>query len=60
MNADILGEFADYGFTLKEPDDHFLELYFKDKKIATYNQEKVTPEIIRQGCHNYLKNTAGY
>lgn len=24
------------------------------------NQEKVTAEIIRQGCHNYLKNTSGY
>ncbi len=47
-------EYKDYGFNLEEPDDHTLELYFKDKRIATYNQTKVTAEIIREGCKNYL------
>jgi len=54
-----LGEFKDKGFKLVEPDDHVLELYFKDKRIAVYNQTKVTQEIIREGCQNYLVNIEG-
>ena len=52
-----LGEFKDYGFRLVELDDHFLELYFKDKRIAVYHQAKATPKIIQEGCHNFLVNT---
>lgn len=51
-----LGKFKDYGFRLVEPDDHFLELYYKNKKIATYYQGAVTIELIREGCQNYLKS----
>jgi len=57
---DILGEFSDYGFSLREPDTHILELLFKDKVIARYNQTRVTREILREGCVNFLKNTAGH
>ena len=53
----ILGEYANYGFTLKEPDDHILELYHGDKRIARLNQSTATPKIIQQGCRNYLANT---
>ena len=53
---EILGEFKDYGFSLTEPDDHLLELWFKDNRIAVYNREKATIEIIRVGCKNYLTN----
>ncbi len=53
---EVLGEYVDYGFSLKEPDDHVLELYFKDKRIAVYNQTKVTPDIIREGCKNFVVN----
>ena len=56
---EALGEFKEYGFSLIEPDDHLLELYFKDKKIATYFQAKATIEIIREGCKNYLINING-
>ncbi len=52
----VLGEFRDYGFSLIKPDDLVLELYFKDKLIATLNQDKVTPEIVQTGCKNYLAN----
>ena len=51
---EVLGEYADCGFKLEEIGDDELVLYFKDKKIATYNQIKVTIEIIREGCKNYL------
>jgi len=56
LNA-ALGEFEDYGFKLVESDDHFLELYFKDKRIAVYHQAKATPQVIQEGCHNFLVNT---
>ena len=53
---EALGEFKDFGFSVQEPDDHFTDLYFKDKRIARYYQEKVTIDIIRDDCRNYLKN----
>lgn len=53
-----LGEYADYGFRLEEPDDHFTVLYFKDKRIATYNQQRVTIPVIQEGCKNYLASLA--
>ena len=51
---EALGEYAQAGFRLEEPDDHFTDLYFKDKRIARFNQTKITIEIIREGCENYL------
>ena len=56
---EILGEFASCGFSLREQSDHILELSFKSKVIARYNQTKVTAPILREGCLNFLKNTAG-
>jgi len=53
---EALGNFKDYGFSLVKPNDLLLELFFKDKKIATYNQDKVTIEHIREGCKNFLAN----
>ena len=57
---DILGEYQHMGFSLKEPDGHVLELYFKDKRIAVLNQTKAEPDkirdIIRDGCKNYTRN----
>ena len=55
---EALGEYAQQGFSLVEPDDHLLELWFKDTKVATYNQAKATIEIIREGCKSHLANTA--
>ena len=56
VNDEALGEYAQYGFQLVEPDDHLLELWFKDKRIAVYNQTKATFDIIREGCKNYLES----
>jgi len=53
---EALGKHANCGFTLVEPDDHVVELYFKGKKIATYNQSKLTIPILREGCRNFLTN----
>lgn len=54
---EAIGEFKDYGFKLIEPDDHTLELWFKDKCIAHYNQHLATRDSIRQSCHNFLVTT---
>lgn len=53
-----LGEFKDYGFKLVENDDHCVELYHNGKRIAVYNQQATTIELIRAGCENYLKSIA--
>jgi len=53
-----LGEFAGFGFHLVEPNDHITELYFKDKRIATYNQTKLTIPRLHEDCRNFLRNTA--
>ena len=55
LNA-ALGEFADFGFRLEEPDDHITVLYFKDKLIARYNQPMLTIPVLHEGCRNYLKS----
>jgi len=52
-----LAEYADIGFSLKEDADHILELYFKEKCIARYNQSRVTPAILQEGCKNFVANT---
>lgn len=54
-----LGKFKDYGFSLVEPDDHLLELYFKEKRIAVYYQGSVTIKVIRDNCQNFLKSITG-
>ena len=55
LNA-TLGDYADLGFRLEEPDDHVTVLYFKDKQIAVYNQDKLTIPTLHEGCRNYLKS----
>ena len=51
-----LGDYVGFGFRLEEPDDHITELYFKDKCIARYNQDKLTIPVLHEGCANYLKS----
>jgi len=53
---EALGIYSEIGFQLIEPDDHLLELWFKDKRIVVYNQTKATFEIIRKDCKNFLGN----
>jgi len=55
----ILGDFKDYGFSLREPDTDTAELSYKGKVIARYNQAKLTIPVLLEGCRNYLKNMGG-
>lgn len=58
LNAS-LGEFKDLGFSLREPDTHIAELYYKEKCIARYNQSRLNISVLHEGCRNYLKNIGG-
>lgn len=53
---EAIDDYKDYGFSIEYPDTFLLELYFKDKRIATFYRDKVTPEVLREGCKNYLKS----
>ena len=59
INDAALGIFKDYGFSLVEPDDHVVELYFKDKKVNTYSQSALTIPLLQEGCRNFLKSIMG-
>ncbi len=53
IRESVLGEYQNYGFSLKPATDNKLELYHKDKRIAVFNQ-LVMPTVIQEGCRNYL------
>lgn len=57
LNA-ALGEYIELGFTLKRGGYGTVELFFKDKKLATYNTDKATIGIVREGCKNYMASLA--
>ena len=57
---EALGEYKDLGFSLTKLDCLSIELWFKAKRIAVYNWDKVTFDIIREGCANYFKAIAGW
>lgn len=51
-----LGVYREYGFRLEEPADHLTDLYFKDKKIATFNQHTLTIPKLHEECFNFMKS----
>ncbi len=53
-----LGEYANLGFKLERFGANILVLYFKDKRLASYNRGMVTTEIIQEGCKNYMASLA--
>ena len=53
-----LGEYAELGFTFKKSGYNTVDLYFKDKKLATYNADLTTIEVVREGCKNYMASLA--
>ena len=53
-----LGKYKDEGFTLVEIDDHTTEHYFKDHKVATYNQSNLTIPRLHEDCSLYLKDVS--
>jgi len=55
-DGEILGDYADQGFSLEEDGDATLLLYYKDKdkEIATFSQLSPTTHQIRETCRRYL------
>jgi len=53
---EAIKDYQDYGFRIEYPEEFLLELYFKDKKIATFYRDQITPDILTNGCKNYLKS----
>ena len=49
-----LGEFKDIGFSLVEPDNKTIELYFKDKLVHRYYQTRVSIMTFHNDCRNFL------
>lgn len=56
---EAIEDYIDYGFSIDLSETFLLILYFKDKKIATFYRDKVTPEVLQEGCKNYLKSING-
>ena len=54
-----LGEYAELGFTLHEPDDHQLVLKYKDQTIMVYDQLTTTIAAIRVYCYYYIHEILG-
>ena len=55
----VLGEYAELGFTLHEPDDHQLVLKYKDQTIMVYDQLTTTIAAIRVYCYYYIHEILG-
>ena len=53
---EAIEDYKEYGFNIELPDNELLELYFKDKLIASFYRDQITPDILTNGCKNYLKS----
>ena len=53
---EALNGYGDYGFRIELIANYLLQLYFKDKKIATFYLDKITPDVLKQGCETYLNS----
>lgn len=56
---DAINEYRDYGFNIDITDAFLLKLFFKDKEIATFYRNMVTPGELQSTCETYLKSIAG-
>ena len=58
LNA-ALGEYQSRGFSLVEPGDHSLTLYYQDDVVGILSQGGATIPIIHDACQVYLDSIAG-
>ena len=54
----ILGEYANQGFSLEECADHVTVLWFKDTMIAAFSQVGATEQSIRDVCKRHMERLA--
>jgi len=55
-----LGKFACWGFTLKHPDDHVVELRHEGKFVARFSQLGATEESLQAECTRHLVMKHGW
>ena len=61
IEKEILGEYTDQGYWLKEYEDHVITVGYKDKEIAAFSQVSATPEMLKGVCERHqarLRETA--
>ncbi len=51
-----LGDFTNFGFSLKEEDDHLLHLFCNGERIATFSQSGATIPAIHNQCVQHLRS----
>ena len=56
VRSACLGKYSELGFSLQQEDDHILELWFKDQRIARFSATGATLKEIKKECHRYLEN----
>jgi len=52
--AQGLGEFARWGFTLEHPDDHIVELYHQGELVARFSKTGATEQSVQEKCAAHL------
>lgn len=55
-----LGQFDRWGFSLKHPDDHIVELRHQGKLIARFSQLGAAPGDLQEECARHLVNEHGW
>jgi len=50
VNTEVLGEFAEMGYHLREDGDHIIELLFKDSHVDYFSQVGATPKVLQDSC----------
>ena len=53
VEKEILGEYADQGYWLKEYEDHVITVGYKDKEIAAFSQMSATPEMLKGAAERH-------
>ena len=58
-DKEILGDYADEGYYLREYADHVVTVCFKDeaKELAAFSQTLATPEALRAVCQRHKDRT---
>jgi hypothetical protein len=60
LNSEVLGQFADRGFSLSMPDDHIIVLLHEERSIAIFSQAGATPSSLQQECARHLAVKHGW
>ncbi|MBA7577458.1 hypothetical protein ES708_19311 [subsurface metagenome] len=58
--AQGLGQFARWGFTLEHPNDHVVELHHEGKFVAWFSQTGATEHSLQAECARHLVNNHGW